>query len=203
MARRPQWWHRLQASKGEVRLAVDLYNRSGHERHLEAFIIHMTLGWLRLLQARIEQRGGDLYERDKHGMAEEAPRRRLGLQTAADPARRGLQGQRSDPGQHHLLHRAPEPNRIPTRVTDRDPRRRQNQALLINRVQPGRLLRGKARSVSRRGRELIVNSVRGRVPECAGHSSGSHSVSHSAPSSRTSRSRAVLLGRQVPPDSCG
>jgi hypothetical protein len=44
MARRPQWWHRLQASKGEVRLAVDLYNRSGHERHLEAFIIHMTLG---------------------------------------------------------------------------------------------------------------------------------------------------------------
>jgi hypothetical protein len=124
MARRPQWWHRLQASKGEVRLAVDLYNRSGHERHLEAFIIHMTLGWLRLLQARIEQRGGDLYERDKRGMAEEAPRRRLGLQTAADPARRGLQGQRSDPGQHHLLHRAPEPNRTPTRVTDRDPRRR-------------------------------------------------------------------------------
>jgi hypothetical protein len=126
MARRPQWWHRLQASKGEVRLAVDLYNRSGHERHLEAFIIHMTLGWLRLLQARIEQRGGDLYERDKRGMAEEAPRRRLGLQTAADPARRGLQGQRSDPGQHHLLHRAPEPNRTPTRVADRDPRRRQN-----------------------------------------------------------------------------
>ena len=36
--------HRLQASNGEVRLAVDLYNRSGHERQLEAFIIHMTLG---------------------------------------------------------------------------------------------------------------------------------------------------------------
>lgn len=73
MARRPPWWHRLQASKGEVRLAVDLYNRSGHERQLEAFIIHMTLGWLKLLQAHIEQQGGELYERDKRGWRKKHP----------------------------------------------------------------------------------------------------------------------------------
>jgi hypothetical protein len=64
MARRPQWWHRLQASKSEVRLAADLYNRSCHERQLEAFIIHMTLGWLKLFQACMEQQGGELYERE-------------------------------------------------------------------------------------------------------------------------------------------
>jgi hypothetical protein len=52
MAARAKWWHQLQASKDEVRLAVDLYNRVGQERQLEAFVVHMTLGWLKLLQAR-------------------------------------------------------------------------------------------------------------------------------------------------------
>jgi hypothetical protein len=132
MARRPQWWHRLQASKGEVRLAVDLYNRSGHERHLEAFIIHMILGWLRLLQARIEQRGGDLYERDKRGWRKKHPeggwahrplRSLLGeVFKANDPILANITffiGLRNQ-------------NRTPARVTDRGPRRRQTQALLIN-----------------------------------------------------------------------
>jgi Domain of unknown function (DUF3644) len=63
MAARPRWWHQLQASKDEVRLAVDLYNRVGQERQLEAFVVHMTLGWLKLLQAKYEKSGDkrDLY----------------------------------------------------------------------------------------------------------------------------------------------
>lgn len=73
MAPRPRWWHTLQASKGEARLAVDLYNRSGNERQLEAFIVHMSLAWLKLLQARTEQDGGDLYERDSRGWRRKHP----------------------------------------------------------------------------------------------------------------------------------
>jgi hypothetical protein len=67
MARRPRWWHVLQDSKNEVRLAVDLYNRSGLERQLEAFIVHMSMGWLKLLQAHFEKAGLDIFIRDKHG----------------------------------------------------------------------------------------------------------------------------------------
>ncbi len=73
MAPRPRWWHTLQASKGEARLAVDLYNRSGNERQLEAFIVHMSLAWLKLLQARTEHDGGDLYERDSRGWRRKHP----------------------------------------------------------------------------------------------------------------------------------
>lgn len=73
MAPRPKWWHTLQASKGEVRLAVDLYNRSGNERQLEAFIVHMNLGWTKLLQARTECDGGELYERDARGWRRKHP----------------------------------------------------------------------------------------------------------------------------------
>jgi hypothetical protein len=57
MAARPRWWHQLQASKDEVRLAVDLYNRIGQERQLEAFVVHMSLGWLKLVQAKYEKEG--------------------------------------------------------------------------------------------------------------------------------------------------
>ncbi|WP_201452917.1 DUF3644 domain-containing protein [Rhodococcus sp. T7] len=67
MAPRPHWWHVLQASKNEVRLAVDLYNRSGDARQLEAFIVHMSMGWLKLLQAHFERSGGDVYIRDQRG----------------------------------------------------------------------------------------------------------------------------------------
>jgi hypothetical protein len=67
MAPRPRWWHQLQASKGEARLAVDLYNRTGTERRLEAFVVHMTLAWLKALQARWERDGLDLYQRDERG----------------------------------------------------------------------------------------------------------------------------------------
>lgn len=67
MARRSRWWHQLQASKNEALLAVDLYNRSGTERQLEAFIVHMSMAWLKLLQARAERDGDDLYIRDSRG----------------------------------------------------------------------------------------------------------------------------------------
>jgi hypothetical protein len=73
MARRPQWWHWLQASKGEVRLAVDLYNRSGHERQLEAFIIHMALGCGSDCGKPYRTAGGDLYERGKRGWRKKHP----------------------------------------------------------------------------------------------------------------------------------
>lgn len=59
MAPRPRWWHQLQSSKKEALLAVDLYNRSGHERQLEAFIVHMSMAWLRLMQAKTEKAGTD------------------------------------------------------------------------------------------------------------------------------------------------
>jgi len=67
VAARRRFWHQLQASKGEARLAVDLQNRSGDERRLEAFILHMTLAWLKLLQAYYDKDGRekDLYLRDR------------------------------------------------------------------------------------------------------------------------------------------
>jgi hypothetical protein len=63
MSRRPRWWHQLQASKQEVLLAVDLYNRSGSERQLQAFVVHMCMGWLKLLQSGWERDGQDFYIR--------------------------------------------------------------------------------------------------------------------------------------------
>jgi hypothetical protein len=46
--RRDRFGHdrHLQAFKEEVRLAVNLYNRSGQQRQLEALIVHLGLGWL-------------------------------------------------------------------------------------------------------------------------------------------------------------
>lgn len=67
VAPRPRWWHLLQASKNEATLAVDLYNRSGKERQLQAFIVHMALAWLKLLQARAQRDGDDLYIRNARG----------------------------------------------------------------------------------------------------------------------------------------
>ena len=67
MAPRPRWWHKLQGSKQEALLAVDLYNRSGENRRLEAFVVHMQIAWLYLLQARFERDGVDFYYRDSRG----------------------------------------------------------------------------------------------------------------------------------------
>ena len=46
---------------------MDLYNRVGNERRLEAYIVHMTMAWLKALQARWERDGKDLYVRDERG----------------------------------------------------------------------------------------------------------------------------------------
>lgn len=75
MAPRPRWWHQLQASKKEALLAIDLYNRSGHERQLEAFIVHMSMAWLRLMQANCEKNSSerDLYILDDRGRRRRHP----------------------------------------------------------------------------------------------------------------------------------
>lgn len=67
MPRPPKWWHQLQASKREVLLAVDLYNSVSGDRRLEAFIVHMQIGWLYLLQAKFTRDGVDFWERDQAG----------------------------------------------------------------------------------------------------------------------------------------
>jgi hypothetical protein len=71
---KPPWWHTLQTSKNEAVLAIDLYNRSGKERQLEAFIVHMSLAWLRLMQAKTERDSGErsLYSLDKRGHRQRA-----------------------------------------------------------------------------------------------------------------------------------
>jgi hypothetical protein len=46
---------------------VDLYNRAGNDRQLEAFIVHATIAWLKLLQAKGERDGVDLYVRQSNG----------------------------------------------------------------------------------------------------------------------------------------
>jgi hypothetical protein len=70
MAPRPRWWQKLQGSKAEVLLAVDLYNRAGEQRRLEAFVVHMQIAWLYMLQARFERDGVDFYYRRPNGRRE-------------------------------------------------------------------------------------------------------------------------------------
>jgi hypothetical protein len=67
VAPRPRWWHHLQASKQEALLAVDLYNQSNRKRRLEAFVVHMHMAWLYLLQARFERDGIDYWYRNERG----------------------------------------------------------------------------------------------------------------------------------------
>jgi hypothetical protein len=67
VAPRPRWWHHLQASKQEALLAVDLYNQSNRKRRLEAFVVHMHMAWLYLLQARFERDGIDCWYRNERG----------------------------------------------------------------------------------------------------------------------------------------
>ena len=52
--------HSLRASRDEIALAVDLYNRVGQRRSLEAFVVHMHIGWLYLLHAEMLRDGKDI-----------------------------------------------------------------------------------------------------------------------------------------------
>lgn len=49
----------MQGSRREALLAVDLYNRVASERSLEAFVMHMHVGWLYMLHAKFEREGVD------------------------------------------------------------------------------------------------------------------------------------------------
>lgn len=51
MGRRTRAWHIVQASKDEALFAVEVYNTTSARRSLEAFVVHMHLAWLYLLQA--------------------------------------------------------------------------------------------------------------------------------------------------------
>ncbi len=61
---RAKWWHMLQGSKKEALLAVDLYNRPGDDRRLEAFVVHMQIAWTYLLHAKFERDNTDYWHRD-------------------------------------------------------------------------------------------------------------------------------------------
>jgi hypothetical protein len=61
---RAKWWHMLQGSKKEALLAVDLYNRPGDDRRLEAFVVHMQIAWTYLLHAKFERDKTDYWYRD-------------------------------------------------------------------------------------------------------------------------------------------
>jgi hypothetical protein len=61
---RAKWWHVLQGSKKEALLAVDLYNGSGDNRRLEAFVVHMQIAWTYLLHAKLERDKTDYWYRD-------------------------------------------------------------------------------------------------------------------------------------------
>jgi hypothetical protein len=101
VAPRPKWWHQLQASKQEALLAVDLYNRSGRTRQMEAFVVHMCMAWLKLLQARWERDRQDFYVRNARGWRERSrdgdyltqPLQRMVEKefAAADPRRKNLE----------------------------------------------------------------------------------------------------------------
>jgi hypothetical protein len=64
MAQRRREWRILQAAKKEAVLAVDLYNRPGADRSLQAFIVHMGIAWLYLAQAILTRDGVDFTYRD-------------------------------------------------------------------------------------------------------------------------------------------
>jgi hypothetical protein len=54
----------------EALLAVDLYNRPRQPRRLEAFLVHMHMAWLYLLQAEFRQEGTDFHYRLSNGRFE-------------------------------------------------------------------------------------------------------------------------------------
>lgn len=57
----------VKASQQEALLAVDLYNRRGNDRLLEAFYVHMHIAWLYLLHAECARDGTDYRYRDAAG----------------------------------------------------------------------------------------------------------------------------------------
>lgn len=59
MPRPHRCWGFVRAARDEACLAVDLHNRSNEPRSFEAFVVHMHLAWLYLLQAEMVRDGVD------------------------------------------------------------------------------------------------------------------------------------------------
>ncbi|CAM3070695.1 DUF3644 domain-containing protein [Mycobacterium intermedium] len=57
MRGRARWLGMVESSRDECLNAVEFYNRPGSRRPLEAFLVHMHIAWLYLLQAEFEQAG--------------------------------------------------------------------------------------------------------------------------------------------------
>jgi hypothetical protein len=57
----------LEASRGEVLLAVDLYNQPAQARRIEGFYVHIHIAWLYLLHARFVKDGVDIRYRLPNG----------------------------------------------------------------------------------------------------------------------------------------
>ena len=63
MARRPRYKHFVEAAKDEALLACDLYNQHRRPRNLEAFLVHMCIAWVNLMQAVFERDEIDYFYR--------------------------------------------------------------------------------------------------------------------------------------------
>lgn len=59
-----RWLHTVESAKDEALNAVEFYNRPGSRRPLEAFLVHMHIAWLYLLQAQFERDGVSNFYRD-------------------------------------------------------------------------------------------------------------------------------------------
>ena len=59
-----RWLHTVESSRAEALNAVEFYNRPDGRRPLEAFLVHMHIAWLYLLQAEFEKAGTSFYYRD-------------------------------------------------------------------------------------------------------------------------------------------
>ncbi|GAA4375044.1 DUF3644 domain-containing protein [Agromyces bauzanensis] len=66
MGRPPSWRRVVLASQGEAAVAVRLYNEPTFPRALEAFVVHMHLAWLYLLQAEFVRDKVDFRFPDPH-----------------------------------------------------------------------------------------------------------------------------------------
>lgn len=64
MSRPPKWHEMLEMSRDEALNAVEFYNRPASRRSLEAFLVHMHIAWLYLLQAGFQKSGINYHYRD-------------------------------------------------------------------------------------------------------------------------------------------
>ena len=67
MSRPPRWHQMVMTSREEALNAVEFYNRPAGRRSLEAFLVHMHIAWLYVVQAEFLRDGVDyFYRQDKN-----------------------------------------------------------------------------------------------------------------------------------------